>query len=163
MSIQQQPQAKPADAIGFGIAMTAAGLYFMLGGWGVLPMPEGTTGTPLFIIVLAGAAFAFAGLSLIVRSRAGVRDGDSERPATAPDRAGTSYRIAALAIAGTLATIGTWIAIASGPRHFASSGPAPFGESVGRAVFALVAVIAWIYVIALTVGTVRKLFDRNGR
>ena len=37
------------------------------------------------------------------------------------------------------------------------------GELIGRSVFALGAVIAWIVVFALTVGTVRKLFDRRGR
>jgi hypothetical protein len=31
-----------------------------------------------------------------------------------------------------------------------------------RTVFGLGAVIVWIYVIALTVGTVRKLFNRGG-
>ena len=36
------------------------------------------------------------------------------------------------------------------------------GETIGRAVFGLGATIAWIYVIALTVGTMRKLFDRRG-
>ena len=36
------------------------------------------------------------------------------------------------------------------------------GEVLGRTVFGLGAVIVWICVIALTVGTVRKLFDRRG-
>jgi hypothetical protein len=36
------------------------------------------------------------------------------------------------------------------------------GETIGRAVFGLGAIVVWIYVIALTVGTVRKLFDRRG-
>ena len=72
----------------------------------------------------------------------------------------------AIGTAGALATIGTWIAIGSGPRAFSLS--APFvemqttGEAIGRTVFGLGAVIVWIYVIALTVGTVRKLFDRHG-
>jgi hypothetical protein len=35
------------------------------------------------------------------------------------------------------------------------------GEMIGRTVFGLGAVIVWIYVIALAVGTVRKLFDRS--
>ena len=52
------------------------------------------------------------------------------------------------------------------PRAFSLS--APFvemqttGEILGRTVFGLGAVVVWIYVIALTVGTVRKLFDRRG-
>ena len=69
-------------------------------------------------------------------------------------------------MAGALATIGTWVAIGSGPRAFSLSAPLvemqTTGEMIGRTVFGLGAVIVWIYVIALTVGTVRKLFDRHG-
>jgi hypothetical protein len=77
-----------------------------------------------------------------------------------------SYRVLAIGAAGALAIIGTYVAIGSGPRAFGLS--APFiemqttGEVVGRTVFGLGAVIVWIIVIALTVGTVRKLFDRHG-
>ena len=93
-------------------------------------------------------------------------DAQSEVPAGAPRWTKVSYRMLGIGIAGALATIGTWIAIGSGPRAFSLS--APFtemqttGEAIGRTVFGLGAVIVWIYVIALTVGTVRKLFDRRG-
>jgi hypothetical protein len=101
----------------------------------------------------------------MIRARAGARDNESELPANAPRWTHVSYRIGGIAIAGTLALIGTWVAIGSGPRSFtmsgAISGPLPMGEMIGRAVFGLGAVIVWIYVIALTVGTVRKLFDRG--
>ena len=86
-------------------------------------------------------------------------------PDSAPRWTKLSYRVLAIGIAGALATIGSFIAIGSGPRAFTWS--APFvemqtaGEMVGRTVFALGAVIVWIYAIALTVGTVRKLFDRS--
>ena len=73
-----------------------------------------------------------------------------------------AYRITGIAVAGSLAAIGTWIAIGSGPRGFTMSGPffemRTAGEAIGRSVFGLGAVIVWIYVIALTVGTVRKFF-----
>ena len=77
-----------------------------------------------------------------------------------------SYRVLAIGAVGALAIIGTYVAIGSGPRAFSPS--APFvemqttGEILGRTVFGLGAVIVWIIVIALTVGTVRKLFDRRG-
>ena len=161
MSVEPQPQSKPADLLGFGIAMAAAGLYFIMVALGVLPMPDGGAGAPFFIIALAGLAFVFAGCNLAIRARTGARERDSELPATAPASAKMAYRVIGIAIAGTLATIGTWIAIGAGPRHFDMSGPIPAGETLGRAVFALGAVIVWIYVIALTVGIVRKLFDRS--
>ena len=161
MSIEQPPQAKPADVLGFGIAMGLAGLYFIGVALGVLPMPDGGANAPAFVILLAGLAFLFAGCNIAIRARAGARNQESELPANAPRWTQLSYRLFAIAVAGTLALIGTWIAIGSGPRHFNVSGPIPAGESIGRAVFALGAVIVWIYVIALTVSTVRKLFDRH--
>ena len=103
----------------------------------------------------------------MVRARAGMTDQRRAKSPTAR-RAGRRCPTACSrsASAGALATIGTWIAIGSGPRAFSLS--APFvemqtaGEIIGRTVFGLGAVIVWIYVIALTVGTVRKLFDRRG-
>jgi hypothetical protein len=161
---QAPRRASPHDVIGVGVAFSAAGLYFMLGAAGYAPMPEGNS--PAFIGFFAGLAFLFAGLTCMARARAGMTDTQSEIPASAPGWTKVSYRILAIGTAGALATIGTWIAIGSGPRAFSLS--APFvemqttGELIGRTVFGLGAVIVWIYVIALTVGTVRKLFDRSG-
>ena len=160
--VQAPRQASPHDVIGVGVAFLAAGLYFMLGAADLLPMPE--TNGPMFIVFCAGLAFAFAGLTCMVRARAGMTDSQSEVPDSAPRWTKMSFRVLAIGVSGALATIGTWIAIGSGPRAFSLS--APFvemqtaGEMIGRAVFGLGAVIVWIYVIALTVGTVRKLFDR---
>ena len=161
---QAPRQASPHDVIGLGVAFSAAGLYFMLGAAGYVPMPEGNS--PAFIAFCAGAAFLFAGLTCMVRARAGMTDAQSEVPDSAPAWTKVSYRLLAIGAAGALATIGTWIAIGAGPRAFSLS--APFvemqttGEMIGRTVFGLGAVIVWILVIALTVGTVRKLFDRRG-
>ncbi len=171
MSVQEQPsapapgRASQADVAGLGIAFAVAGLYFMLGSAGAVPMPEANG--PSFILFCAGAAFLFAGLTCLVRAKAGLSDARDDVPESAPLWMRLSYRMLGIAIAGSLATIGTWIAIGSGPRAFSVS--APFvqmqstGEAVGRTVFGLGAVIVWIYVIALTVSTVRKLFLRAGR
>jgi hypothetical protein len=166
MSLQGQEgrQASPHDVIGVGIAFSATGLYIMLGAAGYLPMPE--SHSPAFIAFCAGAAFLFAGLTCMVRARAGMTDLQHDLPDSAPRWTQVSYRVLAIGAAGALATIGTFIAIGSGPRAFSLS--APFvemqtsGELIGRTVFGLGAVIVWIVVIALTVGTVRKLFDRHG-
>ena len=155
-----QDQASPQDVIGVGIAFSIAGLYFMLGAAGYLPMLE--TGSPSFIVGCAGAAFLFAGLTCMVRARAGLTGQESEIPDTAPRSLRLSYRVLCIGVAGALATIGTWVAIGAGPRSFGLS--VPFaemhtaGETIGRTIFALGAVIVWIYLIALTVGTVRKFF-----
>ena len=170
MSVQDQPQnlsprqASPHEIAGFGIALSIAGVYFMLGSCGLLPMPEANG--PGFIVFAAGAAFLFAGLVCFVRARTGMTDAQTEVPDSAPAWIKLSYRMLAIGIFGAFATIGTWIAIGSGPRVFTVS--SSFGamqtsdDTLGRTIFGLGAVIVWIAVIALTVGTVRKLFDRKG-
>ena len=87
MSIQDRPgpsvtQASPHDVIGVGIAFSAAGLYVMLGAAGYVPMPE--SNSPAFISFCAGAAFLFAGLTCMVRARAGMLNMESEVPDSAP-------------------------------------------------------------------------------
>jgi hypothetical protein len=155
-----QDRASPHDVIGMGVAFCAAGIYFMLGAAGYLPIPE--TNSPSFIIACAGAAFLFAGLTCMVRARAGMTAEQADMPDSAPRTLQLSYRMLAIGVAGALATIGTWIAIGSGPRAFGLS--VPFadmhtaGETIGRTIFALGAVIVWIYLIGLTVGIVRKFF-----
>ncbi len=166
MSVEQPSSA--ADGIGFGIALAATGIYFILVGFGALPMPGGEDALhgPPAIIVCAGAAFLFAGFALGIRARAGAKERDSELPAATPPWTHVAYRVTGIAVAGSLAAIGTWIAIGGGPRAFVVSGPMlemrTTGELIGRTMFGLGAVIVWIYVIALTIGTVRKLFERRG-
>ena len=156
-------QASPHDVAGVGLAFVAGGLYFIVGAAGYLPMPE--TNGPNFLGYCVGAAFLFAGLTCFVRARAGLADHESDVPDSAPTWIKLSYRVFGIGVAGALAIIGTWIAIGSGPRAFSLS--APFvemqttGEVIGRVVFGLGAVITWIYAIALTVGTVRKMLDRR--
>lgn len=163
-AVQAPRQASPHEVAGVGIAFSAAGLYFMIGAAGYLPMPEGNS--PAFIAFFAGLAFLFAGLTCVVRARAGLTENQDDMPAGAPRWAQASYRMLGIGAAGALATIGTWIAIGSGPRAFNLAAPLAqmqtTGELIGRSVFALGAVIVWITVIALAVGTVRKLFDRSG-
>ena len=162
MSVQQQ--ASPAEIVGVGLAFAAGGIYFVLVALGVLPEPSQNAGhAPPVIVLCIGLAFLFAGLTCVVRARAGMTGQESEVPDGAPLWTRVSYRVLAIGAAGALAIIGTWIAIGSGPRAFSIS--APFvemrtaGEAIGRTVFALGAVIAWIYVIALTVSTARKFFS----
>src|SRR5436190_4542176 len=156
-SSQDQPdqpvaQASPHDVIGVGVAFSVAGFYLMLGAAGYVPMPEGNSpNSPAFIGFCAGAAFLFAGLTCMVRARAGMLNMETEMPDSAPRWTKVSYRVLAIGGAGALATIGTYVAIGSGPRAFGLSAPfvATAGEVLGRTVFGLGAVIVWIIVIAL--------------
>ena len=156
-----QSPASPTEVVGLGIAFAAAGLYFMGGAAGYLPLPEANG--PSVIVFAAGLAFLFAGLTCVVRARAGMTDAQSDVPDGAPTWTKMAYRVLGIGVAGALAIIGTWIAIGSGPRAFHVSGPLvemqTTGQAIGRTMFGLGAVIVWIYVIALTVSTVRKFFN----
>lgn len=157
-------QASGADLVGLGIVCAAGGAYFSLVGLGLVPGP-GDANAPGPIVVAAGLAFLFAGVICVLRAKAGMSDRQDDVPDDAPAWIRFAYRALGIGVAGALALIGTWIAIGSGPREFSVS--APFGEMrtageiVGRTVFGLGAVVVWIYVVALTVGTVRKFFDRS--
>jgi hypothetical protein len=170
MSVQDQPRIPPPERAqayeiaGLGLALAAAGLYFMLGAGGVLPLPEANG--PAFVVFCAGAAFLFAGLTCMVSAKAGMGAGMAGHRTAVPDGAAPwiklAYRVFGIGVAGALAIVGTWIAIGSGPRAFTISDAfgemQTSGQTLGRVVFGLGAVIVWIYVIVLTVGTVRKLF-----
>jgi hypothetical protein len=170
MSVQGEPQslsprqALPHEIAGFGIALSLAGVYFMLGAGGLLPMPE--TNGPAFIVFAAGASFLFAGTLCFIRSWSGLTGSETALPDGTPAWMKLAYPMLAIGLFGAFATIGTWVAIGSGPRGFNMSlsfGAVPItGDLLGRTVFGLGAVIVWISVIALTVSTARKLFNRSG-
>lgn len=161
--MRAQSPSSPADVIGVGIAFALGGVYFILIALDLLP-PPGETNSPPVIVACAGAAFLFAGLTCFVRAKAGLTDQQDDVPAGAPLWIMLSYRTLSIGAAGALAIIGTWIAMGSGPRAFIMplGEMATTGELIGRMVFGLGAVIVWIVVIALALGTVRKLFDRSG-
>ena len=160
-----EKEASPVEIAGLGIALAAGGGYFILVALGVLPEPSGNVANaPAAIFCAVGLSFLLAGLICVVRAKAGMTGAQDDVPANAPDWLKTSYRALAIGVAGSLALVGTWVAIGSGPRTFTVASPAgemqTTGELLGRTVFALGTVIVWIYVIALTVQTVRKLFGR---
>jgi hypothetical protein len=161
--VQASRQATPHEIVGVGVVFSVGGLYVILAAAGYLPMPEANG--PIFLVYCAGAAFLFAGLTCMVRARAGMVGNESDMPEGAPLWTKLAYHVLAIGIAGALALIGTWIAIGSGPRAFNVTGPfiemRTTGELIGRTVFGLGSVIVWIYVIALTVGTVRKFLSRG--
>lgn len=156
-------RASSHDVIGVGAAFSLAGLYFILAAAGYLPMPE--TPAPWFIGFATGAAFLFAGLTCFVRARTGLTDREADLPHSASRTFKMSYRLAAVGAAGSLAIIGTWIAIGAGPLAFRLASPysdmQTMGELVGRSVFALGVTVAWILLFALAVSAVRALFDRR--
>src|SRR5581483_3307133 len=57
VGMSAEHRALSADGIGFGIALGAAGIYFVMVGFGLLPMPGGEDAAhgPPAVIVAAGA------------------------------------------------------------------------------------------------------------
>jgi hypothetical protein len=75
--------------------------------------------------------------------------------ATTPRWLKSIYRMMVLAIVASMGIIFTWVAFGPGPRHFSGSG-APLGQTVGRVMFGIVAVLTWITFLAVAIAGVRR-------
>ena len=110
MSVQGEPQNLPSrqasshEVAGLGLALSIAGLYFMLGSLGLLPMPDANG--PAFVVFAAGLAFLFAGLLCFVRARSGMTDRQTDLPEGASPWLRLSYPMLAIGLFGAFATIG---------------------------------------------------------
>ena len=141
-----------------------AGLLLLLIGLGVIPTNPRAANGPLWIVSVAGIAFMLAGLSIAVGAMNGVSE-SGDLPADAGWWMRLFYYVTGLAIAVSLASIGSWIAFGPGPRAFSGSGlfllSPEAGDLVGRILFGLGAVLTWLFTVAIAVGGARKLFSRR--
>lgn len=154
---------KPDRAVlAFAVLLAAAGLYFMLAGIGVAP-PPGKTDAPGFVIVLVGLAFLAAGGSLMVRGLLGITDRQADLPADTPRSLQALYILNGLLVMTALASIGTWVALNAGDGEVKVSGmiSGVAGANVGRTVFGIGAVIAWLMVFAMGRAGWKKLSGRQ--
>ncbi len=140
----------------------AFGFYLCLVGFGLVPQPSRING-PLWLAVFAGLAFLCAGVSVIVRGLLCLDDNTSELPRNTPLWMQVVYWLSAVGAAASLASIGTWIALGGGDRQISVSGPftGPVGESVGRTVFGIGAIITWLMVAALARAGAKKIFAKR--
>jgi hypothetical protein len=161
----QHFESKSSNA-GFGGAMAAAGGYFILVSFGILPPPgEENPHDPMWIAFCAGLAFFLAGIAVITRAFAGNISPDGQIPPTAPRWVDFTQYGVALAVLACLAAVGTWIALAGDPRKFSVGGPFPdgshIGEAIARAVFGIGAIVIWLCLLALARDGVRKFFGHD--
>ena len=159
-----QEQTTPTHMRLIGIGAMAAGLYGMLVGLDVLPVPGGRSNLhgPLWLALLIGLVVFLAGLAALLQA-VGRATAAGDMPADAPlwMRAG-QYAIAVAMFAG-FAVIGSWVAVASDPRYF-SAGIPFFGSlniPIARIAFGFGALICWLGTIAYAVVGARKLFGRG--
>jgi len=77
--------ATPQEARWIGAIAAAAGLYFVLVGLGLLPIPGGPRNlhAPLWVVLLAGLAFLLGGIAIVIQA-IGRADATGELPTNAP-------------------------------------------------------------------------------
>jgi hypothetical protein len=159
--------AKPAtrnETIAVGAVAAAAGIYFMLVGTGVVPVPGGPRNlhAPLWVVFCAGLAFFLGGFSVLVQVYAR-GDADGRLPADAPIWLPVLLYLIGVAIFASFALIATWIAFGDGPRQFSASfggSKSGVGTGIGRIVFGISAVVMWMCTIGFAKSGLRKLRGR---
>jgi hypothetical protein len=147
--------------LAIGILAAAAGCYFVLAGLNLAPAPGHAKG-PGWVVALCGLAFAYAGVAVGARGLLGLDQSQRELPAGTPVWIKALYWYGAVATCAALASVGTWVAIGDGARHFILAGPVagPVGDGVGRFVFGIGATLTWIITIALACASYRKVFGK---
>lgn len=158
-------QLSPGGSIVVGLVCGALGLLIILVALGVFGEGRLSGGTPPWVGVCGGLAFALAGLALMVGY--GVADGvgpDGDVPPGTPFLVRLVQYSAGIGIITMLASIGTWIAFGPGPRHFSGSvgiggvgGSGSMGETYGRIMFGIGAVLTWAFAVVMIVVSVKRL------
>lgn len=159
--MDQQAPATPQLLRVISIGAMAAGLYGMLVGLGLLPVPGGrdTLHGPLWLALLIGLVVFLAGVAALLQS-IGRANASGDLPADAPVwMRATQYLIGVAMFAG-FALIGSWVALAGDPRYFSGGAPVlgSLNISIARVAFGFGALICWLAAIAYAVAGARKLF-----
>ena len=157
--------ATPREARWIGALCAAIGLYFMLIGCGVLPVPGGPRNLhgPLWVAFLAGLVFFLGGLAVLLQGF-GRANESGELPADAPLWMRAAQYLIGVAIFASFALMGSWVALGGDERGF--SGGIPFvghgtNASIARVAFGIGALICWLATIAFAVSRARKLLARG--
>ena len=121
----QQP-ATPRELRWIGAGAAAVGLYFMLVGLGVVPVPGGPRNlhSPLWIVLLIGLAFFLGGAAVLIQV-IGRANASGELPSDAPQWMRVVQYLIGVAIFASFALVGSWVAIGgdpvgSSPQEFAA-------------------------------------------
>jgi len=163
MSSLDEKTDKPTIPV--GVLFAGIGLYFVLVGVGVLPVPGGprNLNAPLWVVVCAGLAFLLGGLAVIVGAAGGANE-KGTLPKNAPAWMKAAQQLLVIAIFGVLAAMGTWVAFGPGDRQFSGNVPlfGGIGEFVGRGVFGFGAVVMWLCTL-LMINDLRKTYLGGGK
>lgn len=115
----RQP-ATPREASVIGAIAAAAGLYFMLVGLGVLPVPGGPRNlhAPLWVALVAGLVFFLGGVAVLLQVL-GRANEQGALPADAPHWMRIVQYLIGVTIFASFALIGGWVAWFGEARYFA--------------------------------------------
>jgi hypothetical protein len=98
---------------------------------------------PRWVSVLAGLVFLLGGGAVIMQGAIGGERSNGELPPATPRWLRLVYDLIVLTIIISLGAIASWVAFGQGERHFTGSGSI-LGETGGRAMFGLGAILIWI-------------------
>lgn len=158
---RQQPASRRTTFL-CGLLAVAMGLFLLLLGLGIVPMKPRAGDGPLWIGVVAGLCFMLAGISIAVGAIHGVSE-TGELPKDTGRWLRLFYTVVGVVLAGSLATIGSWVAFGPGPRAFGGTGmfllSLEANAMIGRIVFGFGAVVTWLITIAFAVRGARQLFS----
>jgi hypothetical protein len=159
MAMGRQLQSS-AMTIAFGIGTAVMGLFYILY---TLYANPGSQNEPWWLAFVFGLAFLLGGIAVVIQTALATGNppnDDLPLPATTPRLLKSIYRMMVLGIIASLGIIFTWVAFGPGPRHFTGSG-APLGQTVGRVMFGIGAVLIWITFVAAAIVGVRRLLTQR--
>ena len=156
-----QEQASPATMKSIGIGLGIAGLYGVLIGLGVVPVPGGRDNLhgPLWLATLIGIVVLLAGAACAIQG-IGRANASAELPADAPRWMRAAQQLIGIALFAAFALLGTWVAFLGDARYFAGGIPflGAYNVPLARMLFGFGALICWLAAIGYAVQGARKLW-----
>jgi hypothetical protein len=134
--------------IGIGLAASAAGLFLVLIGVGLLPISGGDT--PPWVVLCAGLVFFLGGASVILQEVGGANR-QGELPTQAPFWMRAAQYLIGVATFASFAAIGSWVALGAGETL----------STIARTAFGIGAIILWLAAVAFAASGARKLFGSS--
>jgi sulfite exporter TauE/SafE len=151
-----QTQPSPWETIGLGTLAAVIGFYLVLAALSLLPAPSGPDGS-MWLVLAVGICLLLSGLWHLIPAL--VMDelrAEGDASPNTPQRLHVAQYVFALAVIMCCAMVGSWIALGPGTH-----GSLPFSSSdsldvLGRAIFAIGAVVIWLGLIAVAISGWRK-------
>jgi hypothetical protein len=156
-----QKQPTPWETIGLGALAAVIGFYLVLAALSLLPAPGGPDGS-MWLVLAVGFCLLLSGLWHLIPAL--VMDelkAQADASPNTPQPLHVAQYVFALAVVMCCAMVGSWIAFGPGIH-----GSLPFSSSdsldvLGRAIFAIGAVVIWLGLIAVAISGWRKLMSRR--